>query len=210
MKTKLQNQKAEQLGQAELPDEIFALAIKRDLVQQAVMAHLANSRQRLADSKDRSQVRGGGRKPWRQKGTGRARHGSIRSPIWIGGGVTFGPNKEKNFTQKINKKMKKKALLMGLSSKVQDQELILIDKLELTEGKTKELAEILNNLKIKESALLVLPKTDQKIVRASRNLPKVKTSRADSLNIFDVLKYKYLLISQTALEVIKKTYGSIE
>lgn len=209
---KLYNQKGEEVGEIELPVEVFDVEINLDLMHQAVVTQMANSRRVLAHTKDRSEVSGGGRKPWRQKGTGRARHGSIRSPIWRGGGVTFGPTKERVFAKKINKKMKRKALLMSLSSKVKDQELILLDKIELNEGKTKQMIEALHNLKTKlkkdldKNALIVLEKSDQKVIRASRNIGQIKTIRADSLNILDVLSYKYLLMPQKAIEVIKETF----
>ena len=136
MKTDLYNQAGEIINQVELPDQVFGLKINSDLLYQAVMAQLGNSRQVLAHTKGRSEVRGGGKKPWRQKGTGRARHGSIRSPIWKGGGVTFGPTKERNFSKTINKKMKRKALFMALSSKVTDQQLMVFDHLSIEKPKT--------------------------------------------------------------------------
>lgn len=212
MFVKLYNQQGEGVGKAELPSEIFEVAINKDLVHQTVVAQMANARKVLAHTKDRGEVRGGGRKPWQQKGTGRARHGSIRSPIWRGGGITFGPTKERVFAKKINKKMKRQALLMTLSSKAKDEEIVLLDKLEMTEAKTKKMMEVINNLKEKikkeltKGFLLVLPSIDQKISRAVNNIPKVKTIRADSLNILDILTHPYLLISQEAIEVIKKTY----
>lgn len=212
MKTILYNQQGENIGQAELPTEIFGLKMNPDLVHQAVTAQTANSRKVIAHTKDRSEVRGGGKKPWRQKGTGRARHGSIRSPLWRHGGVAFGPTKERVFSRKINKKMKTKALLIALSSKVRDQEMVLLDKLELAEARTKKMAELLKNLKTKinkdfnKGVLIVLAKSDRSIVRASRNIPKVKILNADGLNVLDVLSHKYLLIPQEAIKVIEKTY----
>ncbi len=212
MKAIVYNQKGEKVGQAELPAEIFEVAINKNLVHQAVVTQMANARQVIAHTKDRSEARGGGRKPWQQKGTGRARHGSIRSPIWRGGGVTFGPTKERVFAKKINKKMKRQALLMVLSSKVKDQEMILLDKLEIAEAKTKQMVEVIKNLKAKikkdldKGTLIVLPEVEPKITRAVRNIPKIKTIRADSLNVLDVLSSQYLLMPQGAIEVIKKTY----
>ena len=206
------NQEGKEVGQAELPAEIFDMPMNKDLVHQVVVAQMASARQVLAHTKDRSEVRGGGVKPWRQKGTGRARHGSIRSPIWKGGGVTFGPTKERVFAKKINKKMKRKALLMVLSSKVRDKEMVLLDKLELTQAKTKQIMEVFNNLKTKikkdlaKGTLIVLLTSDQKIIRAIKNIPKIKTIRADSLNVVDVLSHQYLLMLQGAVEVIEKTY----
>ncbi|MAF20742.1 MAG: 50S ribosomal protein L4 [Parcubacteria group bacterium] len=212
MKVDLYNQKGEQVSKVDLPAKIFDLAINQDLVHQAVVAQMANAREAIAHTKDRGERRGGGRKPWRQKGTGRARHGSIRSPIWRGGGITFGPTRERVFTKKINKKMKTKALFMALSSKVKDKEMILLDKLELAQGKTKQIVNIFNDLKSKveknldKGLLIVLPQSDQKLFRAANNLPKVDVIRADSLNVVDVLKYKYLLMLQEAIKVIEKTY----
>ena len=212
MDVKVYNQEGKEVGKAELPTEIFNVPMNKDLVHQVVVAQMANARQVLAHTKDRSEKRGGGAKPWRQKGTGRARHGSIRSPIWRGGGVTFGPTKERVFAKKINKKMKRQALLIVLSSKVKDKEMVLLDKLELAQAKTKQVMEVFNNLKTKikkdltKGTLIVLPKSDQKIIRAIKNIPKIKTIRADSLNVSDVLSYRYLLMPQEAIEVIKKTY----
>ncbi len=212
MNVKLYNQKGEEIGKADLPAEVFGVEFNPDLVHQAVVAQMANARKVIAHTKDRSEKRGGGRKPWRQKGTGRARHGSIRSPIWRGGGVTFGPTKDRNFKKNINKKMKQKALLMVLSSKNKAQEMVLMDKIDLTEGRTKLMVGLLNNLKDKlkkdlnKSVLIVLPKTDLKISRAVRNIPKIKTIRADSLNVLDILNYKYLIVLQDGIRIIKETY----
>lgn len=212
MKITVYNQEGKEVGKAELPAEVFDVPMNKDLVHQVVVTQMAGARQVLAHTKDRSEVRGGGAKPWRQKGTGRARHGSIRSPIWKGGGVTFGPTKERVFAKKINKKMKRKALLMALSSKVRDKEMVLLDKLELAQAKTRQIIEVFNNLKAKikkdltKGTLIVLSTSDQKIIRAVKNIPKIKTIRADSLNVVDVLSCRYLLVLQGAIEVIKKTY----
>lgn len=212
------NTEGKKVGTAMLPSEIFDVKINTDLVHQVVVAQLANSRQVIAHAKGRSEVRGGGRKPWRQKGTGRARHGSIRSPIWRGGGVTFGPTKERVFKKKINKKMKRKALFMVLTSKIKDDELILLDKLDLKEPKTKLMSKTLEALLKKnlpvgktgqKSALVVIPKKDEKIIRANRNIPYTKTLWADSLNVLDLLSFKYLLMPKEAIKVIEKTYGTI-
>lgn len=212
MKVSLYNQKGDEIKKVDLPSEIFDIELNSDLVHQVVVAQMANSRKVIAHTKDRSEKRGGGRKPWRQKGTGRARHGSIRSPIWRGGGVTFGPTKDRNFSKKINKKMKKGALLMSLSSKVKENEFVLLDKIELTEGKTKLMNEMISNLgkKLKKdlnkSLLIVLPKTDLKISRAVKNIPKIKTIRADSLNVLDILNHQYLIFFQDSIKVVKETY----
>jgi len=206
MKQIVYNQKGEEVSKVDLPADIFGLELNPDLVHQVVVAQMANSRKSIAHTKDRSEKRGGGRKPWRQKGTGRARHGSVRSPIWRGGGVTFGPTKDRNFSKKINKKMKKKALLMTLSSKNKDKELVLIDRFDLTKSKTRLMAQVIKDLKIDKSALIVLPVTDLKISRAVNNLPKIKTIRANSLNVLDVLNHQYLIVLEDSIKVIKETY----
>lgn len=214
MKIPLHNQQGEEIGEIELPKEIFGVKINRDLLHQAVVTQTSNGRIVIAHTKKRSEVRGGGKKPWRQKGTGRSRHGSIRSPIWAGGGVVFGPVKERNFTKKINKKMKKRALLMSLSSKVSDKGVIALDKVELKEGKTKEMVAILKILTQKSkdgksknvNTLVVLPKKDALVRRASSNLKNIKTILADSLNVLDVLSYKYLILTQESIDIIKHKY----
>ncbi|MBU1136889.1 50S ribosomal protein L4 [Patescibacteria group bacterium] len=208
------NQNGDQAGKINLPSSIFDLEINGDLVHQVVVAHLANKRKVIAHTKDRSEVRGGGKKPWRQKGTGRARHGSIRSPIWRGGGITFGPTKDRNFSKKINKKMRRKALFMSLSSKVKDKEIVLIDKIELTEAKTKIMSQALNNLSskmekdFKKGTLIVLPSSDKKLSLASRNIQKIKLVGADNLNLLDILSHRYLLIlsPKETVKIIEKKY----
>lgn len=205
------NLEGKETGRAQLPAEIFGLKVNGQLVAQAVQAQLANSRQKLAHTKDRGEVRGGGKKPWRQKGTGRARHGSIRSPLWVGGGVTFGPRKEKIFAKKINKQMKKQALLMVLSGKARDNEVILLDDLKISQPKTKEIAKIFDNLKkvnkdLGKGALVITPKNDEALVRASRNVVRLDTIGASSLNVIDLLSKKFLIMPQESIETIKKTY----
>ena len=212
------NIQGEKTGTIELSKKIFGLKINNDLVYQAVIVQMAGRRTPLAHTKERGEVRGGGRKPWRQKGTGRARHGSIRSPIWRGGGTTFGPRKEKVFAKKINKKARRKALLMALSSKVKDKELVILDKLELKEPKTKLMAEIVSKLflprgkagkKTPKSILIATPKKNENIIRANRNLPYTKTIAADSLNTIDLLSFKYLFLDKEAIKVIEKTYEMV-
>jgi large subunit ribosomal protein L4 len=203
------NQEGQEIGTTRLPKEIFDVKINNDLLYQAINIQLANRRTHLAKTKDRSEVRGGGKKPWRQKGTGRARHGSIRSPLWVGGGVTFGPNTDKVFERKINKKARRKALFMVLSSKVQDKELIVIDELK-PEVKTKKMVDLLNKLvknEKKHSILMILPKKDEKILKAIRNIDYVKPLAADSLNVLDLLSFKYLLMDKESIKVIEKTYS---
>ena len=205
------NIQGEKTGTIELSEKIFGLKINNDLVYQAITVQMAGRRTPLAHTKERGEVRGGGRKPWRQKGTGRARHGSIRSPIWRGGGTTFGPRKEKVFAKKMNKKARRKALLMALSSKIKDKELVILDKLELKEPKTKLMAEMISKAfkKTPKSILIATPKKDENIIRANRNLPYTKTIAADSLNIIDLLSFKYLFLDKEAIKIIEKTYETV-
>ncbi|MBI2670234.1 MAG: 50S ribosomal protein L4 [Candidatus Yanofskybacteria bacterium] len=217
MKTKLFNQSGEIIGDVDLPDKIFGVAMNAELVKQVIDAQAANSRQVIAHAKDRSEVRGGGRKPWRQKGTGRARHASIRSPIWRHGGVAFGPTKERNFEKKINKKMKRKALFMALSSKANDKELLVLDELRFETPKTKAANNSIKMLsskldgyretkKKKNSILLVAPAQDKNIARAVNNLSFIEITSANSLNIKDVLTKKYLILLKDAVPIIERTF----
>lgn len=191
----------EQVGEIELTDKVFARPWNPDLVQQVLEVRRANRRQPLAHTKDRGEVRGGGAKPWRQKGTGRARHGSIRSPLWVGGGVTFGPTKEKKYTKKINKKMVKAALYSALAKKLSDGELKIIDNLQTDWEKTKQWYAVLRQMS-RDSVLLVPTSENKKIYRACRNIPKVKCLEVKSLNVEDVLKYKNILIDKNAVKYI--------
>lgn len=207
MTVKIYNQKGEEVGKTELPKEIFEVVLNSDLVHQVVLVQQANQRRKIAKAKDRSEVRGGGKKPWRQKGTGRARHGSIRSPLWKGGGVTFGPRTERVFKKIIPKKMRRKALFMVLSDKAKENFLLILDKLEIEEAKTKLMREILDKLFLKKgSGLLVLPEMQKDIILAARNIPKVQTIQAKDLNVLDLLNYKYVLMLKESIEVIKKTF----
>ncbi len=206
----LYNQSLEKIGSIELNPNIFGVDFNADLVHQAVLAQEANSRIVLAHAKNRAEVRGGGRKPWRQKGTGRARHGSIRSPLWKGGGVTFGPIKERIFAKKINKKMKRKAMFCVLSQKLKDGEMFFLDKISLENFKTKEAARVLVlQIKFRERLLLILPKNDAMMVRVLKNIPRIKTILADSLNTVDLLKHKKILILKEAIPVMEKTYLNV-
>jgi len=207
MKVKTYNEKGEKVGEIDLPKEIFEVPLNPDLVHQAVLVQAANQRKKIAKTKDRGEVRGGGKKPWRQKGTGRARHGSIRSPIWRGGGVTFGPTGKEVFKKKISKKMRRKALFMVLSQKARENLILVLDKLEIEKTKTKLMKEILDRLFLKNgSGLLVLPKMDEKIIKATRNISKADTIQAKDLNVLDLLNYKYVLMPKEAIKVIKETF----
>jgi len=194
-------------GEERLNPDIFEVKIKPYVVHRAIVAQLSKARRPIAKVLGRGEVRGGGVKPWRQKGTGRARAGSIRSPLWRGGGITFGPTPKRVFAKKITKKEKRKALFMSLTDKVEKKGLVLLDKLKLAEIKTKKMVKILNKLPTKEkSTLIVLPKPDKVIQKSAANLPHVKTLLADSLNVADVLKHDYLLVPIDSLGIIEKTY----
>ncbi len=207
MFVKTYDQNGKEIGKTLLPKEIFEIPINPDLVHQVVVSQLVNRRRVIAHTKGRGEVRGGGRKPWRQKGTGRARHGSIRSPLWRGGGVTFGPTKERVFKKRIPKKMRRKALFMALSGKVKNNLLILLDKLKIEKPKTKLIADILRKLPSKEeSALITLPDYDKNIVLAARNLPNIDTIWARNLNALDLLIFKYLIMPKESIKVIKETF----
>jgi large subunit ribosomal protein L4 len=207
MLVNIYNQKGEKIGQTRLPSEIFGLKVNSDLVHQVVVSQMANRRKILAQTKTRAEVRGGGRKPWRQKGTGRARHGSIRSPLWRKGGVTFGPRKERVFKRMIPKKMRRKALFMVLSAKVKDNLLILLDKLKLEQPKTKLMAEILKRLPAREkTSLIALPEMDKNLILATRNFPDVEVMQARDLNALDLLSFKYLIMPKESIKVIKETF----
>jgi large subunit ribosomal protein L4 len=217
MKTDLYNQNAEVVGDFDLPDKVFGLAPNTDLMKQVLEAQSGNSRQVLAHTKGRGEVRGGGRKPWKQKGTGRARHGSIRSPIWKGGGVAFGPTKERNFEKKINKKMRRKALFMALSSKVKDKEILVLNDLKFEMPKTKIAMGVFKTLSAKmdgyketkkkhDSILLVTPKQNKEIFRTIGNIPFINTTSAKDLNIRDVLEKKYLVLLKDSVPVITDTF----
>ncbi len=209
MKVDLYNQKYEVIGKTELPDSIFAVKWRPDIVHQVLIAQQANRRKPIAHTKARGEVKGGGRKPYRQKGTGRARHGSIRSPIWKGGGVTFGPTKERNFSKKVNKKVKRLALFSVISKKLTDNELKIIDKIEIKEPKTKLMSATLLNIipKKKNSGLLIIPKANPQISRSIRNLDFADSIIANSLNLEDILKYKNILILKDSINTLKEVYN---
>ena len=188
-------------GTMTLPEELFAVEVKPAIVHEAIVAQEANGRARSAQTKDRSEVRGGGKKPWKQKGTGRARHGSRRSPIWIGGGITFGPQANRNFTKKINKQMKRKALTMALSDKVAENAFIIVEDFGLAEPKTKLVSAMRDKLPGKDgSALLVAAAANETLKLAARNLLKTESIPAKSINVRDLVKYQYVIASKAAVE----------
>lgn len=207
MNVKVYNQEGKEISELKLNEAIFGLSPNADLLHQAVRIAFANKRQVLASTKDRNEVSGGGRKPWKQKGTGRARHGSIRSPLWKGGGVSFGPTSERNFKLKISKKMARKAFLTALSSKAKDNEILILEDLKLSAPKTKEMANVMKNFpQIKTGLLILAGKKDESLKRAGRNLPNMSVTNMDNLNILDVLKYQYLIFSKDSFEYLNKKY----
>ncbi|MBI2098917.1 50S ribosomal protein L4 [Candidatus Uhrbacteria bacterium] len=207
LKAKVYNEEGRTVGEVKLDPAVFAVAGNSSLLHQAVTAQQANARKPIAHTKDRGEVSGGGKKPWKQKGTGRARHGSIRSPIWVGGGVTFGPNKDRNFGVKINKKMKRKALLMCLSDKAAESKVIVLDKFAMEDYKTSRVAKLLKNLSCVGGTIFVLPGVDQVIKKSAQNIPRLQTAMAGSLNAVDLLKAKNLLTTSDGLEAISKLWG---
>jgi len=212
MKYQVLNFKKEVVGEIDLPEKVFKTKWSPELVHQVVLAQMANLRRPWAHAKDRSEVSGGGRKPWRQKGTGRARHGSSRSPIWIGGGKAHGPNKERNYSQKVNKKMRRTALFSVLSKKLKENEITILDHIDFAPAKTKAVSDSLRSLfglkkNSKKYDALIVPDIENKIVsRISKNLPKTKVLLPDSLNVQDLLSYRNVLIDQKAVGLISKHY----
>jgi large subunit ribosomal protein L4 len=195
------NSKNEQIGEIELKDEIFNVPIKSHLLHEVVTMQLAKRRAGAASTKGRSEVRGGGRKPWRQKGTGRARAGTRSSPLWRGGGVTFGP-KPRDYTPKVGKKIRKQALKMALTSKCKDDQMVVLDGFGLDEIKTKDFVEVLRIFEI-GSVLVVIPEPDDTLEKSARNVPHTKVLRSDGLNVYDILKYQHLVLIKDAVPKIE-------
>ena len=189
----------------ELNDSVFGVEINEHLMHLAVVGQQANSRQGTQSAKTRSEVSGGGRKPWRQKGTGHARQGSTRSPQWTGGGVVFAP-KPRDYSIKLNKKEKRAALKSVLTSKVQENKFIVVDELKLDEIKTKKFAEVMNNLKA-DKALVILGDMDTNVIKSAANIATVKTTQTSEMNVFDVLKYDTVVATKAAVEKIEEVYA---
>ena len=207
MKISVYNQEGKETEQMVLPKELFQVPLNMDLVHQVAVSQMANKRQNNAHTKDRSMVRGGGKKPWKQKGTGRARHGSIRSPLWAGGGVTFGPTNERNFERKIPKKMRRKAMFMILSEKAKNNLLVVVDNFSITDPKTKAMAAIMKKLPAQNGSLLLgLAGMDKNVILAARNLRNAKIIQAKDLNCLDLLNFKYLIITKDSVKVLKDTF----
>lgn len=207
MDTKLYNQTGEVIGNVALEPKVFGVKPNRGLIEQAVVTQLANARVAISHTKTKGEVRGGGKKPWKQKGTGRARHGSIRGPQWKGGGIVHGPRSNRNYAMKMNVQSKRKALLMTLSDKAAADRIVIVDKIALEKAKTKSFAAVMNKLPKQKTSLVILPATDQTLIRAGRNIPGVTFIRADSLNVLDVVKNQQLVVLQPALDKISSTYA---
>ncbi len=199
------NIEGKEVGSIELNDAVFGVEINEHLVHMAVVNQLANNRQGTQSAKTRSEVSGGGRKPWRQKGTGHARQGSTRAPQWTGGGVVFAP-KPRDYSFKMNKKEKRYALLSALSSKVADSKIVVLDEFKLDEVKTKKFVEVMDNLKVSK-ALVVIEGENKNVVLSGRNIPTVKISATNEINTYDVLKYDTLVVTKAAVEKLEEVYA---
>ena len=199
------NMEGNEVGTMELNDAVFGVEINEHLVHLAVVRQLANNRQGTQKAKTRSEVSGGGRKPWRQKGTGHARQGSIRAPQWTGGGVVFAPV-PRDYEVKMNKKERRAALKSALTSKVQDNKLVVVDSLALAEAKTKEMQKVLTNLKA-DKALVVTAADDQKVVLSARNIADVQTATVNTINVYDVMKHNTVVVTKDAVASIEEVYA---
>lgn len=206
MQVPVYNIQGKQVSEVELRDDIFAAPINEAIMHQALLRQLANARQGTHKAKTRGEVQGGGRKPWRQKGTGRARQGSIRAPHWRGGGVVFGPT-PRSYEQKMPRKMRRQALRSALSAKASEAQVRVLDALHMDAPRTKDMVGILSSLGMDSSVLILLPQSDEMILRSVRNLPKVRTLVAQYLNVRDLLKYDYILMPLASLEVIEGILG---
>ncbi|MBI3119995.1 MAG: 50S ribosomal protein L4 [Candidatus Kerfeldbacteria bacterium] len=204
----LYNAAGERNGDMELPEKVFAISGDQDVVYQVAVAVESQSRPVIAHTKTRAEVRGGGRKPWKQKGTGRARHGSIRSPLWVGGGVTFGPRSTRNFVKHVNKPMKNKAMRMVLSDRATNQKILILETLELPQIKTSAIAGLLQKLKVNDHTVLIAANVSGNLVKSSRNIPNVFATRADQLSILDVLSHEYVVLTKEALKILETRLAS--
>ena len=204
-KVSVYNMEGKEVETIDLSDAVFGVEVNEHLVHMAVLQQLANNRQGTQKAKTRSEVRGGGRKPWRQKGTGHARQGSTRAPQWTGGGMVFAPT-PRDYSFKLNKKEKRAALKSALTSRVADNKFVVVDELKLDEIKTKKFVEVLNNLKV-EKALVVLNEMDTNVIKSAQNLATVKTSQINELNVFDVLKYDTVVVSKATVATIEEVYA---
>ncbi len=202
---KVYNMEGSEVGSLELNDAIFGVEVNEHLMHMAVVLHLANKRQGTQSAKTRAEVRGGGRKPWKQKGTGHARQGSTRAPQWKGGGVVFAP-KPRDYSFKMNKKEKAAALKSALTSRVAEQKFYVLDSLSLDEIKTKKMVAVLDKLNV-DKALIVLGEKDDKVILSARNIPSVRTALSNTINVYDILKYSNLVITKDAVAKIEEVYA---
>lgn len=204
-KVSVYNMEGNQVGEIELDDAVFGVEVNEHLVHMAVVNQLANKRQGTQSAKTRAEVSGGGKKPWRQKGTGHARQGSTRSPQWTGGGVVFAPV-PRDYSFKMNKKEKRAALKSALTSKVQDSKLIVVDELKFDEIKTKKFVAVMNNLKV-QKGLVVITDNDTNVVMSARNLPDVDTTLVNQINVYDIMKAKTVVLTKDAVAKIEEVYA---
>ena len=204
-KVSVYNMEGSVVGDIELNDSVFGVEVNDHLVHLAVVNQLANNRQGTQSTKNRSAVRGGGKKPWRQKGTGHARQGSTRAPQWTGGGVVFAPQ-PRDYSYSINKKEKRAALKSALSSRVNEEKIFVLDELKFDEIKTKKFVEVLNNLKVNK-ALVIIGENDANVVKSAKNVANVKTALTNTINVFDILKYDNVVITKAAVEKIEEVYA---
>jgi len=204
-KVNVYNILGETVGEMDLNDEIFNVEVNEHAVYEVVKNQLANKRQGTQSAKTRAEVRGGGRKPWRQKGTGRARQGSIRAPHWVGGGVVFAP-KPRDYSYKVPKKVRRVAMKSALTSKVLNEEIIVLEELNLQEPKTKEMVKILDNIKAGKKALIVMDEKDINVVKSARNIPNVQTTNVNTLNVYDILNFDSFIITKDAVKKVEEVY----
>lgn len=204
-KVSVYNMEGQQIGEIDLSEQVFGAKVNEHLMHLSVVQQLANKRQGTQSAKTRAEVRGGGRKPWRQKGTGRARQGSIRAPQWTGGGVVFAP-KPRDYSFKINKKEKRAALRSALTTKVLDNKIIVLEDLNLDEIKTKKMQQILDNLNVSK-ALIILNELDNNVTLSTRNIPNVKTATTNAINVYDILKYDTFVVTKSAVATIEEVYA---
>ena len=200
------NMNGQQVGEVELKDSIFAVDVKENLVHSAVLAYLANRRQGTQSAKTRAEVRGGGRKPWKQKGTGRARQGSIRAVQWVGGGVAFAP-KPRNYSIKVNAKERRLALKSALTSRVNESKFIVLDSLELAEIKTKAMANVLEALKLNKALIVTEGEASKNVMLSAKNIQGIKTAAVNNINVYDILKYDTFVVTKDALNKIEEVYA---
>ncbi len=205
-KVDVYNIEGKKVSDVDLKEEIFGIEPNEEIVHSVLVNYLANQRQGTGSTKTRTEVSGGGKKPWRQKGTGRARQGSIRAPHWVGGGVALGP-KPRSYSYKVNKKERRLAIKSVLSSKVLEKELVVVDKMDLKEIKTKNMVNALTNLKVEGKTLILLPERNENVQKSARNIEGVKTSLVNTINVYDLLKYKNLVITLDTVKKLEEVYA---